>query len=254
LPPVAHDFESWLAAARESYQRNNPHEALGKLDRARSVAAKNRDEEQLQRVLDFAEGSLARDEQTEVERENLLYAVRQNLRQLARRRALLAGESWTDPFPDLESPRSQTRTFISRGLKFWIAVGVVIGLLFAAAFVAALIAGALSSSGDDLNLRVRNDTGGRVTVKWCSTVACNADFDPIDTMHLEPGEYARRDLPSDDIADLFVVEGSRVGRVCLPIRVDQTFEGLPDKQRVVAVRISQATPCPGEIVTPQPVV
>jgi hypothetical protein len=254
LPPVAPDFESWLAAARESYQRNNPHEALGKLDRARSVAAKNRDEGQLQRVLDFAEGSLARDEQTEIERENLLYAVRQNLRQLARRRALLAGESWTDPFPDLEGPRSQTRTFISRGLKFWIAVGVVIGLLFLAAFVAALIAGALSSSRDDLNLRVRNDTRGRVTVKWCSMVACNADFDPIDTMHLDPGEYARRDLPSDDIADLFVVEGPRVGRVCLPIRVDQTFEGLPDKQRVVAVRLSQATRCPGEIVTPQPVV
>jgi hypothetical protein len=250
---VTQDFESWLAAARESYQRNDPHQALSKLDRARTVAVKNHDQEQLQRVLDFAEGSLARDEQTEIERENLLYAVRQNLRQQARRRALLAGESWTDPFPDLESPRPHTRTFISRGLKFWIAVGVVIGLLFVAAFVAALIAGALSSGGDDLKLRVRNDTGGSVTVKWCSKVACNGDFDPIDTVHLDPGEYARRDLPSADVADLFVVEGPQVGRVCLPIRVDRTFQGLPGKKTVVAVRISQATPCSGEIVTPRPV-
>jgi hypothetical protein len=251
---VADNFESWLTAARESYQQNNPHQALSKLDRARTVATKNRDEEQLQRVLDFAEGSLARDEQTEIDRENLLYAVRQNLRQLARRRALLAGESWTDPFPDLESPRSHTRTFISRGLKFWIAVGIVIGLLFVAAFVAALIVGALSSGGEDLNLRVRNDTAGRVTVKWCSKVACNGDFDPIDTMHLDPGQYLRRDLPSDDVADLFVVEGPRLGLVCLPVRVDRTFQELPDKQTVVAVRISQATSCPGEIVAPQPVV
>jgi hypothetical protein len=250
---VAEDFENRLTAAREEYQRNNPRQALSKLDRARTVAAKNRDEEQLQRVLEFAEGSLARDEQTEIERENLLYAVRQNLRQLARRRALVTGEPWNDPFPELESPRPHTRTFISRGLRFWIAVGVVIGLLFVAAFVAALIAGALSSGGGDLKLRVRNDTGGRVTVKWCSNVACNRDFDPIDTMQLDPGEYTRRDLPSDDVADLLVVEGPQLGRICLPIRVDRTFQGLPDKKTVVAVRISQATPCPGEIVTPRPV-
>ena len=59
--------------------------------------------------------------------------------------------------------------------------------------------------------------------------------------------------PPTTSQDLFVVEGPQIGRVCLPIRVDQTFEGLPDKQMVVAIRISQATPCPGEIVTPRPV-
>lgn len=251
MPPVA-DFDSALAAAREAYERNDPHQALQKLDRARKVAVKKRDEGQLQRVLDFAEGALARDERTEIERENLLYAVRQNLRQLTRRRALLAGEEWTDPFPDLETPRPHTRTFISRGLKFWIAVGVVIGLLFVAALVAALIVGAFSSGGDDLKLRVRNDTPGRVTVEWCSTVACDGGFDPIDTLHLDPGEYEREDLPADDVVDLFVAEGARVGRVCLPVRVDRTYQGLSDKQTVVAVRISQATRCPGSIVTPLP--
>ena len=126
---MARDFEASLAAARQAYEENDPHGALRKLDRARTVAVKERDEEQLRRVLAFAEGAVPRDERTEVERENLLYAVRQNLRQLTRRRALLAGESWVDPFTDLESPRSHTRTFMSPGLKVWIGVGVALAIL-----------------------------------------------------------------------------------------------------------------------------
>jgi hypothetical protein len=126
---VARDFEASLAAARQAYEENDPHGALRKLDRARTVAVKERDEEQLRRVLAFAEGAVPRDERTEVERENLLYAVRQNLRQLTRRRALLAGESWVDPFSDLASPRAHTRTFMSPGLKVWIGVGVALAIL-----------------------------------------------------------------------------------------------------------------------------
>jgi hypothetical protein len=249
---VARDFERSFAAARVAYEGNDTRNALRELERARRAALKQRDEEQLRRVLDFAEGSLARDEQTEIERENLLYSVRQNLRQLSRRRALRGGGPWEDPFPDLAAPQAHTRTFISRGVKFWIGVGILVGLLFVAAFVAALIAGAFSSAGDDLRLRVRNDTGGRVTVKWCTTARCNEDFGPIATVHLDPGEYARQDLPADDVVDLFVVEGSGVGRVCLPVRVDRTYEGLTNPETVVVVRVSQATPCPGEIVTPRP--
>jgi hypothetical protein len=249
---VARDFESRFAAARLAYERNDTRGALRELDRARKAALKQRDEEQLGRVLDFAEGSLARGEQTEIERENLLYAVRQNLRQLSRRRALLAGEAWEDPYPDLAAPQAHTRTFISRGVKFWIGVGVVVGLLLLAAFVAAVIAGAFSSGIDTLRLRVRNDTSSRVTVDWCNTVACNRALEPIDRLHLDPGEYARADLPADDIADLFVVSGATIGRVCLPVRVDRTYEGLTDPKTVVVVRISEATRCPGEIVTPRP--
>jgi hypothetical protein len=121
------DFESRLDAARAAYELNDPHRALRKLDAARRVALKRREEEKLRRVLEFADGVIARDDRTEIERENVLYAVRQNLRQLSRRRALRAGESWLDPFPDLETPRPHTRTFISTGLKIWIAVGVVLG-------------------------------------------------------------------------------------------------------------------------------
>jgi len=175
---VARDFERSFAAARVAYEGNDTRNALRELERARRAALKQRDEEQLRRVLDFADGSLARDEQTEIERENLLYSVRQNLRQVSRLRALRGGDPWEDPFPDLAAPQAHTRTFISRGVKFWIGVGVLFGTLLAIAFVVALIAGAFSSGGDSLRLRIRNDTSGRVTIDWCDTVACNGDSRP----------------------------------------------------------------------------
>jgi hypothetical protein len=246
------DFETRLAAARDAYERNDPLDALRTLDQARRLALKRRDEEQLRRSLAFAEGVIARDEQTEIERENVIYAARQNLRQLSRRRALQEDGTWEDPFPDLETPRPQTRTFVSGGLKFWIGVGIVLALLFAAAFVAAVIAGAFDSE-PELALRLRNDTGQEVALKWCNDVACDGASDPLSTTHLDPGEYDRRDLPAHDIVDLFVVEdadGDRIG--CLPVRVDRTYESLADTQRVTVVRVSSTTPCPGEIVTPDP--
>lgn len=136
------DFNSRLAAARAAYEQNDPHTALKRLDKARRAALKRRDEVGLQRVLEFAEGTIPRDERTEIERESLLYSVRQNLRQLTRRRALMAGEAWVDPFPVLESPRSHTRTYISPGVKVWIAIGVLLGtLLFVAWIVDAIVSG-----------------------------------------------------------------------------------------------------------------
>jgi hypothetical protein len=245
--PVARDFERRFAAAREAYQRNDPHAALRQLGDARAAAARRRDEDQLRRVLDFAEGAIARDNRTEIERESLLYAVRQNLRQLTRRRALLAGESWEDPFPDLAAPRPHTRTFISRSHKVWIGVAVLFGTFVAAAFVAGFVAGLFDSGGPMLALRIRNDTGRQVTVDWCDTVACTGGA--RDTLRLGAGSYTREDLSADDVVDLFVIHGG-AGRSCLPVRVDRTYEGLANKKTAVVVRVSQATPCPGTIVTP----
>jgi hypothetical protein len=125
--PVAADFESRLGEARAAYERNDPHAALRQLDRARRAALKQRDEDRLRRALEFAEGAIPREERTEIERENVLYAIRQNLRQLTRRRALREGGTWVDPFPDLETPGSHTRTFMSTGLKIWIGIGVALG-------------------------------------------------------------------------------------------------------------------------------
>lgn len=137
---IVADFESRLSAARAAYEQNDAHEALRRLDKARRTALKRRDEDGLSRVLEFAEGTIARDERTEIERESLLYSVRQNLRQLTRRRALMAGKTWLDPFPDLESASAHTRTFISPGVKVWIAIGVLLGtLLFVAWIVDAIV-------------------------------------------------------------------------------------------------------------------
>jgi hypothetical protein len=249
---VARDFESSLAAAREAYQRNDPLGALRKLDQARSAAAKGKNEEELRRVLDFADGVIARDEHTQIERESLLYAVRQNLRRLTRRRALLGGQPWEDPFPDLTAPEGHTRTYITRGVRFWIALAIAFGTLVVASFVAAFVAGLFDSGPPKLALRIRNDTGNEVTLRWCERTDCDGDLDPRSTTQLGAGESARRDLPAHDVVDLFVVEDSDGHRIsCLPVRVDRVYEAIASKRDVTVVLVSEATPCPGEIVEPR---
>jgi hypothetical protein len=251
--PVATKFERELDAARTAYERNDPHTALRKLDRARRDALKRRNEGQLRRVLDFADGVISRDERTEIERENVVYSVRQNLRQVTRRRAYEDEREWVDPFPGLETPQTQTRTFISRGLKFWIGVGVVIGLLVVAGLIALVVVGAFAKE-DTLELRIRNDSQRFVVVKWCEKASCKGDFDPLVSTDLEPGEYTHLALPADDIVDLLVLENASHDRIaCLPVRVDRTYDALADKRRRTVVRVSQATQCPGEIVEPVPV-
>jgi hypothetical protein len=123
---VAGGFERDLQAARGAYEGNDPFRALRRLDRARRSALKRKDLAQLGRVLDFAEGVIARDERTEIERESLLYAVRQNVRQVTRRKAWETGSELVDPFPGLDAPRAPVRTFMSTGVKIWIAVGVAL--------------------------------------------------------------------------------------------------------------------------------
>jgi hypothetical protein len=127
---VASKFERRLDAARGAYEQNDPLSALRRLDAARRDAVGRRNEEQLRRVLEFVEGVIARDEQTEIERENVIYAVRQNLRQVERRRAYDEERDGIDPFPDLEAPHGQTRTYLSTGVKIWIGVGVGLATTF----------------------------------------------------------------------------------------------------------------------------
>ena len=124
---MADSFDRELEAARAAYERNDPYDALRRLDRARRSALKRRDTERLRHVLTFADGVIARDERTEIERENVIYAARQNVRQVTRRIAWEFGEAWTDPFPHLDAPRPVTRTFVSTGVKIWIGIGVALG-------------------------------------------------------------------------------------------------------------------------------
>ncbi len=124
---MASRFERELDAARAAYEQNDPLRALRRLDRARRDAVGRGNAAQLRAVLDFAHGVIPRDERTEIERENVVYAARQNLRQLERRRAYEDEREWVDPFPGLETPRAQTRTYLSTGTKIWIGVGVALG-------------------------------------------------------------------------------------------------------------------------------
>ena len=123
---MAGAFDRELATARAAYERNDPFGALRRLDRARQSALKAKDVEQLEHVLTFADGVIARDERTEIERENVIYAARQNIRQVRRRLAWERGESSVDPFPHLDGPRPVTRTFLSTGVKIWIGVAVAL--------------------------------------------------------------------------------------------------------------------------------
>ena len=86
------------------------------------------------------------------ERENVVYAIKQNLRQIERRRAYDEQRDWVDPYPDLETPCPQTRTYLSGGLKFWIAVGVllVVGAILLVVRVWAIPA--LQSRGADAGI------------------------------------------------------------------------------------------------------
>jgi hypothetical protein len=127
---MASDFERLVDVARAAYERNDPHAALRLLDRARRSALKRRNEEQLARVLEFAEGVIGRDERTEIEREHFIYGVRQNLRQVTRRHAYEGDREWIDPYPALETARPQTRMHYSTGVKIWIGVAVVLGTIF----------------------------------------------------------------------------------------------------------------------------
>ena len=126
---MADAFDRELAAARGAYERNDAFGALRRLDRARRAALKRKDVGLLERVLDFADGVIARDERTEIERENVIYAARQNLRQVTRRLAWETRSEWTDPFPALDAPRPVTRTFFSTGVKVWIGVGVALATI-----------------------------------------------------------------------------------------------------------------------------
>ena len=126
---MAPNFERKLDAARSAYEDNDAFKALRRLDDAREDAIGRSNEEQLHRVLDFAAGVIARDERTEIERETVIYAVRQNLRQISRRRAYDDEHEWVDPYPNLEAPHPQTRTYLSTGVKIWIGVGVAFGTI-----------------------------------------------------------------------------------------------------------------------------
>ena len=168
-----------------------------------------------------------------------LYAIRQNLRLEARRRARERGEPWPDPYPGLQAPTEHTGIVITRGIKLWIALGVLLVMLAVIGFFAA--AALFSTSTTDVTVRLVNDTGSRATVRGCDDSDCVTFWAHAD---LDPGLSTERDVPVDDVVAYFEVQ--RSGRTeCLPLRVHDAYERSGEQASLLVARLSAATPCPG---------
>jgi hypothetical protein len=236
-----------LGEARAAIDRGDGPAALKCLDRARRGYVKRRDTEGLGVVLDMCalvDGS--GDDRTRIGRDNLVYAVEQNLRQESRRAAQERREPWVDPFPDLQAPTEHTGLVLGRGAKVAIAAGVLIGTTILAGILVSPWIGS-SESPPKVTLRLLNDTQETVTVRGCDDPDCTTTW--LDR-RLRPGLEADSEVDSDELVAVFRVEGAS-GDNCLPVRVHDGYQHL-DGGGALAVRLSLATPCPGTTVQPVP--
>jgi hypothetical protein len=246
---VAPNPDRDLADARAAIDRGDERTALKRLEKARREYARRHDAASLEHLFILADVLDAQDEPTRIGRENLVYAVKQNLRLESRRRASMTGEPWQDPYPDLAAPTEHTGMVIGRGLKVVIGAATLVGAL---AIVGVVIGIALSgSSSTQTTLRLVNDTGRAANVRGCDNSSCVTTW-----MHasLDPRLTTERRVPVDDLIDLFQVKLPGGGWSCLPIRVhDAYLRGGSDSSLVLVAKLSQATPCPGETVLPRAV-
>ena len=234
-----------LADARAAIDRGDERAALKRLEKARRGYARQHDAAGLEHLLVLADVLQAADERVRAGRENLRYAIKQNLRLESRRRAQQHGEPWQDPYPGLRAPTEHTRIVITRGTKFWIALGVVLAtLVIVSVFTAVAL---FSTSTTDVTVRLVNDTGSRVTLRGCDDSGCTTFWAHAD---LDPGLSTERDVPVDDVVEYFEVE--RAGRTeCLPLRIHDAYERSGEPASLLVARLSAATPCPGITVLPK---
>ena len=247
VPAVAPNPDRELGEARAAIDRGDSLAALKHLDRARRGYLKQRDPEGLDHVLHMARLVDTAHERARVGRENLEYAVKQNLRQVSRRLAQERRETWADPYPDLQAPTEHTGLVLTRGVKVAIGIGVLLGTaLLLAIFILPWF---FESDTKTVSLRLLNDTPQTVTVRGCFGRACDATWLDRD---LEPGQETETDVVAEDFIDLFHV--STAGRIdaCLPVRVHDGYQQLDGDSGTLAVRISKATACPGTTVLPEP--
>jgi hypothetical protein len=242
---VAPNPDLELGEARAAIDRGESAAALKRLDRARRGYGKRHDAEGLEHVLDMAGLVDAADEGVRIGRENLAYAVRQNLRQESRRRAQQAKEPWNDPFPDLQAPTEHTGLHLGRGAKAAIGVGVLLGSVSVVAiFVVPWLVD--SSSTPKVTLRLLNDTQETQTVRGCDDADCFTTWLHRD---VKPGLETDTDVDVDELVTLLKLE--RPGEdSCLPVRVHDGYVRLEGNDGALAVRLSRATPCPGTTVLP----
>ena len=247
FPNVAPTPDRHLGEARAAIDRGDGLAAVKSLDRARRGYLKHRDAEGLGVVLDMAALVDSHgDDRVRIADDNLVYAVKQNLRQETRLAARERREPWVDPFPDLQAPAEHTGLVLTRGAKVAIAIGVLAGTALVAAVVASPWLGG-SDKAPTVTLRLLNDTQETVTVRGCDDPDCTTTW--LDR-RLGPGLEADSEVPSDELIAVFRVERPS-GDVCLPVRVHDGYQRL-DGSGALAVRLSLATPCPGTTVRPVP--
>lgn len=246
FPAVAPTPDRDLGEARAAIDRGDDLAALKSLDRARRGYVKRRDADGLEHVLDMAALVDPAGDRARIGRDNLEYAVKQNLRQESRRAAQERGEDWADPYPDLQAPREHTGLVLTRPVKAAIGVGVLAGT---ALLLAILIVPWLTDSDSTprVTLRLLNDTQETVTVRGCDDADCTTSWM---RRKLEPGLETDAEVPSDELVELFRVERTG-GDTCLPVRVHDGYQRLRG-EGALAARLSQATPCPGTTVLPEP--
>jgi hypothetical protein len=244
FPAVAPTPDRELGEARASIDRGDARVALKRLDRARRGYLKQHDAAGLEHVLVLADVLEADDERVRIGRANLAYAVKQNLRLESRRRARAGGETWRDPYPNLEAPAEHTGIVFTRGVKLAIALGAALGTALVIAFFTASFV--FESSEPHVTLRLLNDTEQSAAVHGCDDTDCTTTWLDRD---LDPGLAAETSVPRDDLVDLFEVGFSGRAEMCLPVRVHDAVERFGESATLVA-RVSQASRCPGKTVLP----
>jgi hypothetical protein len=246
VPTVASQPDRDLGDARSAIDRGDGLRALQGLDRARRGYLKARDAEGLEHVLDMSTLVDANDDRTRVGVDNLAYAVKQNLRQESRRSSQQRGEPWLDPYPDLQAPTEHTRLVLTRRVKVLIGVGVVIAVAAIAGGITALAL--VDVSRTTVTLRLVNDTRHPITVRGCDDDDCFTTWLDRD---VGPGLETDADVDSDSLVELFKLP-RRGPDLCLPVRVHDGYLQLGGGSGALAVRLSEATPCPGTTVQPEP--
>jgi hypothetical protein len=242
LPAVAPNPDRELGEARAAIDRGDAPTALKYLDRARRGYFKQRDAEGLDHVLHMAQLVDTADDRARVGRDNLAYALKQNLRQESRRQAHERKETWADPYPDLQAPTEHTGLVLTRGVKVAVGIGVLAGI---AAVVGLVLASVLVDNGPKtmVTLRLDNNTGRTVTVRACADGYCPS-------REVGPGDETETKLDADKLVQVFRLDLPGTDK-CLPLRVHDAYQlfGKPD---ALQATLSQATSCPGTTVLPRP--
>jgi hypothetical protein len=235
-----------LGEARAALDRGDGRAVLRSLDRARRGYAKRHDREGLEHVLGMtALVDPAADDRVRIERENLVYAVKQNLRQEHRRAAHARGEPWVDPYPDLREPTEHTGVVLTRGVKIAVGAGVLAGVAAITGVVLAAVLGGTTSR--TVTVRLVNDTGRTVSLRGCDDPGCGTSFM---RKEIGAGDEADTEVDPDTLVQLFRIDQSGADE-CLPLRIHDAYQLLGSGGALTA-RLSQASPCPGTTVLPRP--